>query len=318
MQLAGMLGLAMLLFATCTNSPLAKNKQKPGDTVQLAANQTMDAASSLPYDLSSPDLTVILPPILTEISGICNYDSLRLAGVQDEVGRIFIFRKDNGVIEKIVNFGEDGDYEDIAMVKDSIFVLKSNGDLYRVDQHQTGRTGIVRYQTRLKSRNDCEGLTYVPHLNVLLIACKGSPSLDKHNPPENFRAVYRFLFEKADIDTIPFLLINTVETGLKEKMDWYQGISVKLVNHLSQYANTSFQPSGIACHPFTHDFYILAHVGKMIVVTNEKGKILQILPVDPSLLTQPEGICFDDDGTLYLASEGTGTNAVLAVYESKK
>lgn len=315
--LAALTGMAVLFLEACNKAPSAKDPAGRGISVLGEADQGTDSSFVYTYDLSSPDHRVLLPSILAEISGICIYDSVRLAGIQDEVGRIFVFRMEDGAIEKTINFAGEGDYEDITIVNDHFYVLKSNGNIYRVGKDQTIKTEISRYKTRLKSRNDCEGLTPAPQNDGLLIACKGSPSLDRQHPPENYRAIYRFSFQTADIDTIPYLVINTDEIGLAETKDWYQGISIKLANRLSQYENTAFQPSGIACHPVTLDFYILAHVGKMILVTNDSGEILRILPVDPAILAQPEGICFDDDGTLYLVSEGAGTDAVLAVFKAK-
>ncbi len=305
-------------MVACKNTSLSGDRAKKGDQAQEINSAGYNSSSLFIYDLFSPDQRIILPPILTEISGICTYDSGRLAGVQDEQGRVFIFRINDGKIEYTYNFAEDGDYEDITMAHKFIYVLKSNGDIYRIDPGKSGKNGITRFQTRLRSRNDCEGLTYVPHLDALLIACKGSPSLDKHDPPGKYKAIYKFLFQTADIDTVPFLIINTDEIGLDEPKDWYQGISIKLANQLSQYGNIAFQPSGIACHPVTHHYYILAHVGKVIIVASQTGEILQILPIDPAILRQPEGICFSDDGTLYIASEGAGTDPVLAVFRAKK
>ena len=87
-----------------------------------------------------------------------------------------------------------------------------------------------------------------------------------------------------------------------------------MASRLSQNGSIVFQPSGIALHPVTGNLYILAHVGKMILIVDRKGSILHYLSIDPAILPQPEGICFDTDGVLYIASEGVEAEAVLAVY----
>ena len=199
-----------------------------------------------------------------------------------------------------------------------MYVLKSNGNIYQIEHYTAKKPLVTRFRTRLTSRNDCEGLCYVPVTGELLIACKGSASLKKGQTLHNYRAVYRFLFETYDIDTIPFLLFNTEKIGDKEPIDWYQGLSTRMANRLSQDGSIVFQPSGIAVHPVTGHFYILAHVGKMLLITDEKGSILARLAIDPVILPQPEGICFDDRGVLYIASEGIEADAVLAVYYPKE
>lgn len=273
-----------------------------------------DGRRSFTYHLDFPDQKVLLPPLLKEISGIAVYDSLRLAGVQDEDGRVFIFRISNGMIEETISFAGNGDYEDMVITEDAIYVLKSNGTIYSIKRNGTASPSVTRFTTRLTSRNDCEGLCYMPDLNCLLIACKGSPSLKNDQPVTNSRAIYRFSFETSGIDTIPFIIVNTEELGSKEPLDWYQGISTRMANRLSQNGNIVFQPSGIAVHPVTGNLYILAHVGKIILITDERGKILGRLAIDPALLPQPEGICFDANGTLFITSEGVEADAVLTVY----
>ena len=43
--------------------------------------------------------------------------------------------------------------------------------------------------------------------------------------------------------------------------------------------------------------------GKLIMVLSESGKILHIEKLNKKLIPQPEGLCFDKDGTLWLSSE---------------
>jgi uncharacterized protein YjiK len=52
----------------------------------------------------------------------------------------------------------------------------------------------------------------------------------------------------------------------------------------------------------------------MILITDKRGSILGRLTIDPALLPQPEGICFDEGGVLFIASEGVEADAVLALY----
>ena len=65
-----------------------------------------------------------------------------------------------------------------------------------------------------------------------------------------------------------------------------------------------FSPSGIAVHPLTGDIYVTSSKGKMLLVMDPQGKILHLVKMKKSIHPQPEGICFDADGTLYIANEG--------------
>ena len=310
----GLILVCFVLTIACNRPIPAGDHSGPGSFDSVFADVSHDRSVTFTYHLDSPDHKVLLPPLLKEISGIAVYDSSRLAGIQDEDGRVFIFRIANGAIDKIIPFAENGDYEDITVVNDQMYLLKSNGNIYRIDQFNAASPSITHFKTRLTSRNDCEGLCYDPSLNALLIACKGSPSLKKDHSLPHLRAVYKFLFETSDIDTVPFLLLNTEKIGHGEPLDWYQGISTRMADRLSQNGSIVFQPSGIALHPVTGNFYILAHVGKMILITDRKGTIHHCLPIDPTILPQPEGICFNADGVLFLTSEGVEAEAVLAVY----
>jgi len=304
----------LALMAGChrDNPPTTHRRMDPDKNVYT--DLSPGGKQSFTYHLAFPDQKVLLPPILKEISGIAVIDSVRLAGIQDEDGRVFIFRISDGVIEKTIPFSENGDYEDIVITQEAIWVLKSNGTIYSIKQNDTTSPSVTRFKTRLTARNDCEGLCYMPVLNCLLIACKGSPALKKDPPATDCRAIYRFSFETSDIDTIPYIVINTQELVSKEPMDWYQGVSTRMANRLSQNGNIVFQPSGIAVHPVTGNLYILAHVGKMVLITDERGKILGRLAIDPALLPQPEGICFDANGMLFIASEGLEADAILTAY----
>ena len=44
-------------------------------------------------------------------------------------------------------------------------------------------------------------------------------------------------------------------------------------------------------------------MNKVLIVLSSEGKILEMVKLDKNRFPQPEGICFDADGTLYLSSE---------------
>ncbi|MEZ4981635.1 MAG: SdiA-regulated domain-containing protein [Saprospiraceae bacterium] len=72
-------------------------------------------------------------------------------------------------------------------------------------------------------------------------------------------------------------------------------------------------PSAIAQHPITEEFYILSSVGKLLMVLSAEGEINYIEKLDKKILPQPEGICFEKNGTMWISSEGkkSGNGTVL-------
>jgi uncharacterized protein YjiK len=79
----------------------------------------------------------------------------------------------------------------------------------------------------------------------------------------------------------------------------------------------SFQPSGIAVHPKSGDLYILAAVGNLVMIFSREGKTLAMVELKSKHHPQPEGICFDPEGTLYIANEGDGGDGTILEFRMK-
>ena len=66
-----------------------------------------------------------------------------------------------------------------------------------------------------------------------------------------------------------------------------------------------FFPSAIAVHPVTHDIYIISTKDtKCIAQFTHDGKLKAFDYLDKDMFLQPEGICFDPQGNLYISTEG--------------
>jgi uncharacterized protein YjiK len=309
--------IGSLLSDSCNRISHDHNNQPPA-TIQLLEEESYDTIlNGSCYYMDDPDEVITVPEDLEEISGICLIDSVSMAAVQDELGIIYILDLPDGKIKKTIDFAGPGDYEDIALVRGALYVLKSNGTLYEIKEYDSDHPLTRIFNTRLRTKNNCEGLAYDPEQDALLIACKGSPSIEKKNPYKGYRAVYRFSIEKGDVGDDPFLLIAIRAIPVTLQRDWYERLSVRLANRLDPNGSILFQPSGIAVHPLTGQLYILAHVGKLLVVADRDGSILQAIALQPKLFRQPEGICFDPGGTLYIASEGNASDGIILVHHPK-
>jgi uncharacterized protein YjiK len=274
-----------------------------------------------PYQLSKPDESWKLPKNLVEISGLSYIDKHRLACVQDEKGNIYIFNLKDGEVESKIDFGKDGDYEGIEIIENDAWILKSNGTLYEVkDYLKEAKPKVKKHTTALSSRNNTEGLAYDPVDKSLLIACKGYPFVDENEEKDGkeFKAIYRFSLETKQVDLNPFLLIKMDTIKNYKNYNTVARMGVELLAYFDpSEGDVSFQPSGIAVHPFTGNIYILASVGKLLLVFSRKGEMLAITELSSKIHRQPEGICFEPDGTLYISNEGDNGKGMILKFDKK-
>lgn len=262
---------------------------------------------SMAYDLENPDGRYKLPDYLEEISGLSYFGKGKIACVQDEQAHIYILNLEK---EKIVNkyrFGEDADYEDISVVDKTAYILRSNGDIYRVKDFKKKDRSVKKYKTPLKEKNDTEGMAYDPLSNTLLIACKGSPSIEKENHYQGYKAIYKFDLAEEKLGKTPHFLIDLERLDSYIDHNVFTKLSVKVAKRLRLIeSETSFQPSGIAIHPLHGEFYIISSVGKLLIILNREGKVQDVVELNPKIFRQPEGICFSPAGDLFISNEGQG------------
>jgi uncharacterized protein YjiK len=274
---------------------------------------------SFPYELSAPDQTWELPKKLVEISGLHTIDDNRLACIQDEKGNIYVFHLPTGEVELKIDFGEDGDYEGVEIVGRDAWILKSNGTLYHVENYLDITTSVTtKYPTELKKKNDAEGLAYDPLTNSLLIACKGHPFIEEKEGKE-FKALYKFDLETKSLDLEPFLLIEMDTIKYYKNYNTITELGIELLAYFDDAkGDLSFQPSGIAVHPLTNEFYILGSVGNLMMVFNRENKMLAMIKLRSKYYPQPEGLCFASDGTMYIANEGDDEEGTIMMFKPKK
>ncbi|MGV3639986.1 MAG: hypothetical protein ACO1NZ_05655, partial [Adhaeribacter sp.] len=97
-----------------------------------------------------------LPAILKEISGLAYLGENRFACVQDESGVIFIYNTAKAKIEKQVPFGAAGDYEGLALVGNTAYVVRSDGRIFEVNDLHSKQPQVQTYATSLTAANNVE------------------------------------------------------------------------------------------------------------------------------------------------------------------
>ncbi len=261
------------------------------------------------YSFDTPDRTFDLPESLREISGLTlSPDGQELCAINDEYGIIYFIDKKIGGVTRELKFHKNGDYEGIETVGKSIFIVKSTGTVYKIDDIEKDSVTFKKGKYLLKKENDTEGLGYDAKNNQLLFACKGRACL--HNGCTiagclTKKSVYRMDMNRNRVAKKPAFDITTeaVTNFLKKNKpelaeNNFEDFIDKDDGHLH------FHPSALAVHPLSEDIFILSSKGKTVIVLNPDGEIKWIEKLDKRIHRQPEGIAFDKDGTMYISNEG--------------
>lgn len=259
-----------------------------------------------PYELDQAMRKLALPTVLSEASAVSYVDGRNVAILQDELGSIFIFSLYEGKIIREIPFAKSGDFEGLVVRDNQAWALRSDGDLYRVDQLNSQQPQSVKIETRLKSKDDTEGLAYDPLSRQLLVGLKEPPKLIDGRV-KNKRAVYSFKMDAEYASESPFLLLDMGEV----QRVYSSQVQSKNASHFDPEKKKSFQPSDLAVHPITGHIYHIAARGQLLVVSDRNGQIYFVRELPKSLFTQPEGICFDPRGNLFIVNEGAGGMASL-------
>jgi hypothetical protein len=267
--------------------------------VLVALGQTVKKPRMASYDMNKPSEIVYLPALLNEVSGISFLKGNSFVLEEDEHGLLYIYNFTKREVSNGYRFADNGDYEDVCVLGDRVYVLKSNGDLYGMRLSELGRSAAEQVKTKLSSANDCEGLC-ADASGDLWIACKGSAALDGSNIV-GMRALYKFQMGKRKLKKNPVLLNEELVSLIKP------------ANNVAC-SEASFAPSGIARHPLTGDFYVLAHKGKCLLVLDASFGIKAKYCLDKKLFRQPEGICFAPNGDLYITNEADGEQATILLF----
>jgi len=239
---------------------------------------------------SVPVITIVkkwdMPKSLAEISGLSYIDGQRFACVQDELGKIFIYNAASSSVEKEILFGATGDYEELAVVGETIWVLRADGKLFEVNNINAAKPSVKEYSTQLTTKQDPEGLCYDKKNNRLLIAIKGAEP-----GTENYKGIYAFDLSSKEMDQQPVFKID-----LQNKV---------FGNGSDKKKRNSMNPSGISIHPVSSDLYVIDGRNPQLLIIDAGGNIKKLYTLNSKEFAQPEGITFNSAGDLFIANEGT-------------
>lgn len=238
------------------------------------------------YDLTQPDKSFDLPEILVEISGIAVLNDTDVLCIQDEIGVVFSYNLQKEEINKIYRFTDVGDFEDITIFNDSVYIMRSDGTIFSFDYMNYSGT----FDSKILPINctDIEGLFYDKAKNKYLIACK--------NQLVNQKSSLRHIFSlnknssaSPEIEiTIDLKQINTFFHNQYDEFD------TKLIN---------LNPSSVSVHPITGEIFILSASNRLLAIYQDK-QLKNIFPLPEELFYKPEGIGFATNGDMLISSEG--------------
>lgn len=256
------------------------------------------------YKLNSPSKVFVLPAILKEISGITLYNETYLACIQDEKATIYLFSLETGKVIDKLDYKKDGDFEDIEIIGETAYLLRSDGKIFEIIQFENKNYILNKYKTSLRKKNNTEGLTYDYATNSLLISCKDESSVS-NEISNDFKTIYMFTLKDKKLIPEPSIVIHP--DSVLSNLGYSPFASIppeieKKLNHSTGKLN--YKPSGIAIHPISKRIYIISSVGKLLIVADFLGNIIFVEHLNKSIFKKPEGICFESNGTMYISNEG--------------
>lgn len=235
-----------------------------------------------------------LPSELKEVSGIDYIGNNRIACVQDESGTIFIYDLGQKKIVKEVSFSGAGDYEGIAIVGTTAYIVRSDGRIFEVNGYESGKPSVKEYATALTD-HDVEGLCYDQKKNRLLLAIKGEEPAGK-----DYKGIYAFDLATKKLANTPVLKIDLTDPLFKDINE------KKIANNM--------QPSDLQINPLTGEVYVIEGASPKVLIMDENGSKKKLYEMSSSAFQQAEGITFTPQGDLYISNEGkTGTANILKV-----
>lgn len=286
----------LFFFLGCGNTTVINNKKITG------------------YDLINPDKIHTLPDTLREISGVTIIDTATVACIQDENGLLFIYDLSKNEIKKQYAFDINGDYEGIARVGNTIYILRSDGMLFEISDYTAKNFAVHSYQTGIPARNN-EGLCYDADSNRLLIACKNT--LGKGILYKDKRAIYSFHLPSKKLSETPVFDFHVSDIKTFSKVN-NLSFPVKTKKKGSIEPVIKFRPSAIGIHPVTKKLYLLSASDHCLFIFHRNGEIEHIEQLDPVLFNKAEGIAFFSNGNMVITNEAQDKKPTLLQFRYRK
>ena len=254
------------------------------------------------YHLQEPTQVYKLPEELEEVSGLDAVSDELLLMNEDETASLYLYSLVEEELVQKKEWGEEGDYEGVALLDNTAFVVESGGDVYEVRNYREEEPEVIKHENDGLKGCDVEGFTLLKEENLLLLACKEGGNSE--------RSVYAFDIIENKVLEEPYRTFSF--EALEEHLltNQFDRFSQELREMLGGGKSSDILfPSGIAIHPLTQDLYVLSSETKLLAVFDAAGKFKDIYELTHDRFLQPESITFTSNGDLFIGNEGKGGEA---------
>jgi hypothetical protein len=266
--------------------------------VTIGCGARSSAGSLKHYDPSGrPTYRILLPRDLAEVSGLAYTPDGRLLAHGDEEAVVYQIDLAQGRPVKRFGIGGQegplrGDFEDIAVIGDRIFLVTSSGELVEGREGADGETtAAVRRGRGLGGACEVEGLTPDQGSGSLLMLCKRT----KGTRWRGQVVVLAISPETFEFEPEPRLLIP--ENALRRAT-----------------GARGFLGSAIVQQPQRGAFILLAGPQHAYAEVDSTGKVLAGGVLRAGRHRQPEGLAIAPDRTLVIGDEAAGKTATITGY----
>lgn len=250
------------------------------------------------YDLSGPtSVRVTLPPALAEVSGLAYTPDGRLFAHGDEQAVVYQIDPSGGRAVKRFGIGGaggplQGDFEDIHVVGDRVFLVTSEGQVIEAREAADGETAPpVRRSRGLGGACEVEGMTWDQGSRALLLLCKQTAG----KRWKGLVVILALSPDTGEFEPQPRLTIR--ETELERVT-----------------GSRRFSGSAITRHPRTGTYLMVAGPQRVYAEVDSTGRVLGGGKLTGALHRQPEGVAIAPDLTLLISDEAAGKQATITGY----
>lgn len=233
-----------------------------------------------------------LPEVLDEVSGLSWAGNDQILMVEDEHATLYLYDLEAEKLEKEIAFGENGDFEGVALDGSTAFAMRSDGVLFEIQEYLADNPKVKNYRSALSHKNNVETLAIDNQNHQLLFAPK-----DEDPNDDQVKGIYSFDLDTRKMQPEQLFKIDMLDRALED--------------YKEKKTERTFRPSDLAVHPQTGEFYVLEGVHPKLLILNTKGDIRRVIDLDEKYFPQPEGITFSPDGRLFISNEGHGQPATV-------
>jgi len=251
------------------------------------------AAADANPSRSAPLAMWLMPSELREISGLALKPDGRLLAHDDELAMISEIDPRTGIVLKrfVLDGDPHGDFEGITVAGPDIYLLESNGKLFKFREGADGdHVPFAEYDTRLGKECEFEGIAFEADSSRLLLACKRVTTKSLKDQ----LVIYRL--------ALPITPRSTPTV-----------FSVPIANVIGSNVWKNFNPSDLAIDPTTKNYVLISSQEKGLVVLTPDGTVLRSEPL-PAHHNQAEGVAITSDSILIISDEATQKPAAITLY----